>query len=881
MSQNVAYIGSRNYPLPYVDEEGNLKLLSNDYTYISLPVLFEGKPEDIQARVTGMLWRHLPTRGRLKSFLSDLRRRSKNIDSDQAVSNTFKHRRRAKLTLGMPGSGKTHKSKTLGKMVSPKGAIYVNCKDMDLKSLIVQTVLDTSNIDVEKNAIDARIKMYNKGDKTALSEDGIALLKKMFEGALTQDDESRISLDWAEAKNSAMFSSYGGDREFVSLLQQFCKREGIECTTNINNVGFVEKDGKLIEALESGRPIILDEINRGKNQDFLLPYLDFLNGGYESMDIEAANGRVVHLRKEDIPDTFMLEAIGNPETIEMGIKEKMSEPLKDRFDVEYTEDYTAKDFTDMFCSYATGVPISVIRDSFDIQTDKELSEVCMFLRTLGLTKEEKNAIPEDQKLYLARAGQFLAAAEIVGNSLYELYQYKKECTDIAKCEDQKLRQHIMDTSFSFRLIEDIFNRVKTYVPQNGDKLSKNPFLQYEFAAPVGQNTLEMRMENQGEAIEKSLKEVVKEIFWTESANPTLAKPVLGFANNILSRNGIGDEEYFEAKPIEQRRLKDLFTFTSNKGVSEEALKIQKIICDIIKESHPDLAGRPNDDLMDAEFIESYMADIRENQSKAPPVIGKIASVNVSNNSNNKTPFVETAVVETFGLISSQLAMDDVREEYDVKNLVNVKSFLATLTINTLSENNLEMIWPKMFAAYEQSTQKDITNEVIDILSGQSENILYNSFVFKNENDQKVALDIIQIPVGEKKETLIVGEEIDKVMSVRLKKKGITYVDRNDANAATTISNWMTKLDQSAYGNLAQAVKLKLSLPNDTRNDIYIEFMKPFDARNAGNMAHATTYLSSELSAQEYGNPQKVELQTDVFPIVASMLKLKGGQNGNC
>ena len=881
MSQNVAYIGSRNYPLPYVDEEGNLKLLSNDYTYVSLPVLFEGKPEDIQARVTGMLWRNLPTRGRLRSFLSDLRRRSKNIDSDQAVSTTFKHRRRAKLTLGMPGSGKTHKSKTLGKMVSPKGAIYVNCKDMDLKSLIVQTVLDTSNIDVEKNAIDARIMMYNRGDKKALSEEGIDLLKKMFDSALTIDEENRISLDWVAARQSPLFSSQGGDREFVSLLQQFCKREGIECTLTVNNVGFVEKDGKLVEALESGRPIILDEINRGKNQDFLLPYLDFLNGGYESMDIEAANGRVIHLRKEDIPDTFMLEAIGNPETLEMGIKEKMSEPLKDRFDIELTEDYTAKDFTDMFCSYATGVPVSIIRDSFDIQTDEELSKVCMFLRTLGLTKEEKEAIPEDQKLYLARAGQFLAAAEIVGNCLYELYQYKKECADTSKCEDQKLRQHIKDTSFSFRLIEDIFNRVKTYVPQNGDKLSENPFLNYAFEAPVGQNTLEMRMENQGEAIEKALKEVVKEIFWTDGANPILAKPVLGFANEILSRNGVGEEEYFEAKPIEQKRLKDLFTFTANKGVSEEALQIQKIICEIIKENHPDLAGKPNDELMNAEFIESFMADIRENQTKAPPVIGKIASVNVSGNSNNKTPFVETAVVETLGLITGQLAVDDKREEYDVKNLVDAKAFLATLTINTLSENNMETIWPKMFASYEEAVQKDVSKEVLDILSGQSKDVLYNSFVFKDENDQKVALDIVQIPVGDKKETLIIGEEIDKVMAVRLKKKGITYVDRNDATAATTIVNWLNKLDQSAYSNLAQAVKLKLSLPDDTRSDISREFMRPFDARNAEHMAHATTYLSSELSAQDYGPSKKVEMQTDVFPIIANMLKLKGGQNGNC
>lgn len=278
MSQNEAFVGSMEYPLPYMDEEGNIKLLSNNNTYIRLPVLHEGTPEEVQARVTGILWRHLPTRGRLTSFLKDLKRRNLNIDADQSVQHAFKYRRRAKLTLGQPGSGKTHKAQTLGKMVSPKGAIYVNCKDLDLKSLVVQTVLDTSNIDVEKNAIDARIRMYNKGDKSAISEDGIRLLKQMFEKAFSTDENGVISIDWSAARNDTSFNSADRDKEFISLLQQFCKREGIEYTQNVNNVGFVEKDGKLVEALESGRPIILDEINRGKNQDFLLHYLDFFNG---------------------------------------------------------------------------------------------------------------------------------------------------------------------------------------------------------------------------------------------------------------------------------------------------------------------------------------------------------------------------------------------------------------------------------------------------------------------------------------------------------------------------------------------------------------------------------------------------------------------------
>ena len=866
MPQNVVYIGSENYPLPYIDKNGKIKLLSNDSTYISLPVLYEGAPESVQTKAIGTLWRHLPPRGRLNSFLSDLRRRSSNIDSDQNTSIAFKQRRRAKLTFGMPGSGKTYKSQSLGKLVSPNGAIYVNCKDMDLKSLIVQTVLDTSNIDVEKNAIDARIKMYNKGDKTALSAEGIALLRQMFEDAFTTDNNGIISLDWTAAKNNTSYTSSNRDREFISLLQQFCKREHIEYTQNLNNIGFVEKDGKLIEAIESGRPIILDEINRGKNQDFLLPYLDFLNGGYESMDIEAANGRMIHLRKEDLPDTFMLEAIGNPETLEMGIKEKMSEPLKDRFDIEYIEDYTPQDFTDMFCSYATGVPISIVKDAFKVKNDEELSKICKSIRVFGLTEEEKRAIPEDQKIYLENSAQFLAAAEIVGKSLYDLYEYKKQCSNSSVCEDSKLRQHIKETPFSFRLIEDIFNRVKTYIPQNEDTLKKNPFLQYAYAAPSGQNTLKMRMERQGEALEFALKEVVKEIFSSQDANPKMAEPVLGYANSILSQNGVGEEELFEARNIGQNRLKNLFTFTAKRRVSEEALQIQEIICKMIKQAHPEKESLSNDELINPIYIDTFMADIRETPVNKHPIIGKVSSINTNTGSSHKKPFIETSVIETFGLV------DSIKPE----DLVEAKAFLTTLAFETLSENNIKTIWPKMFATNQ--TQMDNTSpEVLNVLSGKSSDILYNSFVLKDKENKKIVLDIIHTPNAQSQpSTLIIGENIDQLTQARLKKKGILYVDRNNPTANEEIKVW-TKEHSEHAEILYAAIRLKHELLSDNKDNVIKELLKSYEDRNnKDNMAQITTYLPSELSSKQYiDNQEKNATMDDVFTIISQLEKNRG------
>lgn len=850
MAKNEVYIGSENYPLPFVNDDGEVELLRSESTYVRLPVTFDGNSEEIQARVTGEMWRHLPTRGRLNSFLNDLRRRSNNIDSDQEINHAFMLRRRAKLTIGNPGSGKTHKAKTLGKMACKGGAIYVNCKDKDLKTLIVKTILDTSNIDVEKNAIDARIKMYNKGDKSALSADGVKLLQTMFGDAFSIDDAGKISLDWTAARSNTEFTTSETDKEFVSLLQQFCKKENIDYSHGTNSVGFIEKDGELVEALESGRPIILDEINRGKNQDYLLPYLDFLNGGYEDITIEAANGRVIHLTKADIPDTFMLEATGNPETAEMGIKERMSEPLKDRFDIEVIEDYHPKDFTDMFCTHATGVPISIIKDAFHIENDEELVAVCKFLRTVGLNKKEIESIPADQMLFIENAPQFLQAAECVGNALYDLYQQKKVCGEDSKmCEDTNLRRHIKEEPFSFRIVEDIFNRARSYIPKVASRAKSNPFLNYQFAKPSGSNTLEMRLENQGEGLEVAIQAVAKEIFWCAEANQKLAAPVLGAANQILNRHNIGSEEMFEARAYTDTRLKDLFKFrlpgkNGEPRANQEALSIQEVICKMIREKYPAATAKKPDEIMDPLAIESFLTDIRENPADEHFMLGKAILLNTDEDVNNQTPFVETAVIETLGMGVS----------IESKDLADVSSFLGAMTINGVAENNLKTIWPKMFEVHSQMGDVDVDKMGMDILMGKHSEVAYNSFILKDSNDKEVAIDIVRTSSGQ---TMIVGEGLSQPSTIpaRLSLRNITYIDRNEKGAMKKIGDWLEK--ENVDGYISRAVDAKFGICNANMS-VEKLFASGLGMRDASLMARMTTFTVAELSENTKGQEKSQE-----------------------
>lgn len=863
MAKNYAYIGSENCPIPYMNDDGQLVLLRDDNTYIRLPVMYDGTPEDVQAKVLGKMMRNFPVRSRINDFMENLRRRSDNIDANVASSNIFERRRRAKFIKGEPGRGKTHDLKTLCKMVDPQGGIYVNCKDRDLKTLIVQTVLDTSNIDVEKNAIDARIKMYNKGDKSALSAEGISLLKTMFDDAFTIDESGKISLDWNGARGNTSLDSADRDKEFVSLLQQFCKRENIDYSYNINSVGFVEKDGELLQALESGRPIILDEINRGKNQDFLLPYLDFLNGSYEDMKITGANGREVHLSKEDLPDTFMLEATGNPETAEMGIKEKMSEPLRDRFDISEMADFNPKDFTDMYCSLMTGVPVSIIKDAYQLENEEDLSNVCKFLRTVGLSKKEIDAIPPEQMIYLDNVGMFLETAQCIGKALYEVYQFKKDTVVSSNtavyCEDQVLRKHIQDEPYSFRILEDICNRARTYIPQRAGKAANNPFLNYSFAKPSGSNTLQMRLRNQGEGWEKAIMGAVKEVFSCQGMNPELGGQILGMANQILGRNGIGDEEkLMEARSLEQPRLKDMFNFPipgekNTKRASQEALRIQETICKMVRERYPSNESKSNDEIVDPFVIEGVLTTVRENPLEQHALLGKAILVNNAEETNNQMPFIKNAaVVETLGL----------HPPVETKHLADVDAFLTTLTINGLSESNLGTIWPNIYSA-----DKD-KSEAREVLSGRHNRIAYNSFVLKDSQDNPVALDIVHVkmPDGQKAgepHTLIVGEKISQVMMFRLKQNGITYIDRSSEDVAEggdtdnklsvekRISEWIKKAEENSnYDNLEDLLigavdeKFNITVVGNVQN--LFKSSLESENREINDMAQITTFTTSEL-----------------------------------
>ena len=103
-------------------------------------------------------------------------------------------------------------------------------------------------------------------------------------------------------------------------------------------------------------------------------------------------------------------------------------------------------------------------------------------------------------------------------------------------------------------------------------------------------------------------------------------------------------------------------------------------------------------------------------------------------------------------------------------------------------------------------------------------------------------------------TLIVGQSpIDKVTEVRLKKKGITYLDRQSAKSKEGVDRFVKSLKTETQEALLSAVRLRLR-PGDTVSDTTVskEFMRSLADRNSANMAQVSTYFPSELSAGGYG-----------------------------
>lgn len=424
-------LGTAQYPLIDKQDQGGLGVRILDPIFLETALTLSPPPEKsknlikLQDYIYGEYIRNLPTRDFIPLANLELERRNRLLNVNEKTL--------ASGLIGATGTGKTHYYSLLGRLTHQKGAILIDCSNMDMKSLFAETIFDTRASFRTKAAISARLNEWNAGNGNAFSENNLILLRQICKDAFIVNENNQIFIDWNGVKFDAV-DEVAREQEsliFEETLKQICRSDGIDCSSEADGIGITVRDGPLFRIFDKtspdyGRPIILDELNRAREgtTDNLYGILNFLNSpGITQMKIQGANGKELLLDKNDLPPTFFLNFTGNQNVEGMG-SDSFNDPFLSRvpegFLLQEVPETTPLGMADMICSYLMGVPGLILQNAFQMNGKKEFPEFLKKIREFGLTEEQKAQIPSWQYLNIQMGDKIIELSERMGLFLYKV-----------------------------------------------------------------------------------------------------------------------------------------------------------------------------------------------------------------------------------------------------------------------------------------------------------------------------------------------------------------------------------------------------------------------------------------------------------------------------
>ncbi|MGN0905138.1 MAG: hypothetical protein ACI4PW_08290 [Alphaproteobacteria bacterium] len=795
------YFGLEETPLPVgQNKKGEYETLQGDESAITFTTARSDVGEiSVDERLYFEMMRNLPSRSMLPYFKDELTARDPNRTDPAKKSYISGY-------IGAPSIGKSFAFKTLGKMTHPKGALMLNCKDVDMGSIFCETVFDTSAANTEKAGIDAKIMLGNKNPDQGLKKESVELLRNALGEAFSEenrDGKTIYSIDWngIRAKGETFEEQNYQKQVISSCLTQVCQLEGIKTDGGAQSIGITTRDGIAIRVMDPnsadyGRPLLLDEINRAKPGTLqkLYEYTAMLaDPKVQTCEVIGGGNRPVVLRRSAFPETFRVNFTGNPATEGMG-SEDMDRPFISRLGVELDlmnlPDPTEKDIADRIAGSLTGVPMTQIyyANEEEYQKDPEgFSELMMAYRTGGLTDAEKAAIPEEELINIRNAPKtiqvaeqmagFFAAMRQLTNPESTLYKQNAELSLSQEYEDY-LRGLEIDLRLVTKYMENAsVEKPKTVKKANfGKVLGKlgKPRANVEIKKP---DTKE-RLSTRGDRLEDSLEQWMERVFMPGHAE-TLGiqydemKEMYDTAKRIASSYGIGEPILVEGKINSSKRLKDIYNVDMALLPDNQTNLIRDELAGMLKDKHGITLENP-EEALPTMAINAALARMKES-IKAGPETEQVRSVHMLNDNLDTVadkPIVEAVLADAF-----------VAEIPEPKDLAPHDTFMGALAIPALSEANIKALWNHSLSTLEQMDPND---ETVKIAENRSESGIGLTVVMTQDKEAPVVTHVISDK--ETKRTVIISENVDKKVQDIFARNGITYIDRKDPQAAKKIDD---------------------------------------------------------------------------------------------
>ena len=764
---------------------------------------------DIRLRVYADLMRNLPSRTMLPHLKHEL------IERDPSRVDWKNHSFICGY-MGAPSIGKSYMIKTLGKLVHPRGALYLNCKNKDMNILFSETVFDTRAANREKAAIDARIASGNKGNR-GLSQDNIERLRHVlgdaFHEEVNADGLNQIKIDWnAIHVAGETIEEQKHHREVLGeTLIQVCEEENIPIKGDLSQIGITTRDGIAVRAADPksadyGRPILLDEINRAKpgTLQSLYEYFALLaDPKVPKLQVTGGENRPFVFERDKLPPSYRLNFTGNPNVRGMG-SASLDRPLWSRFgielDIRTVPDAEQSAFADRIAAALTGVPLMQLyysnKEHFD-DHPHDLVAVAKKYQRMGKTDQELAAL-ENNEGAKERTFNIENAYKIarISEQMADFFSDLKSTLDPESSVHSgggvrysaEYETYLESIEVDLRLVTKLLEKSGVIIPEPeqhqidnfsafleniGDLTHEDNLAEMELRPD-----LEARIEKRGDRLERYLMDWMRRVVVPADAGTRNipieeCEKLLETCLRVAANNGIGDPRLREAKKGGVPSLKKLYNFDP---LSQPKARFE-LLSELLSELKQNSA---NDNIAPDELRKTVTEHLRSKNNDSPEQIKeqikdqvkKFPVINIGSGGGDL--IVEAAVNDT---IETKRPGDILSHKPD---LIPLESFLLTMAQPEFKRSTLEHLWNENLI---DSMSLEPQDEALQMLTGQSESGVAISTVGVEHHGETVSVHIIKLPDDA---TIVVSPDLDERIANMLSSADIIHLSPQDEDAASFI-----------------------------------------------------------------------------------------------
>lgn len=713
-----------------------------------------------------------------------------------------RNRRRVTFIEGAPGAGKTFLGGELaGQLVSEKGAIKVDCTGLNLNELFYETVLDFKGNQRFYDALDDKIAKYNEhiGNKgirdSILNPMSVDILRDCLGEAFVEEPGGRIGIDWGGVKeahkseNGERLDSRQSTEIAIAGLMQVSRKEGLDGTGG-NALGMATQEGLAPQAYREGRILILDELNRAKRGTFgvLHSFMQFAiglddecvvrNPLKEKGDKAAQN---LHFTRAGMTAGFYVFATGNLTTDSDEVLE-LPEALSSRIVPIQVPKATVQGWQHRWCQQLMGFPVSTFYEANRDVWDKDIGA---FERDLIKYRKqgEKREIPaaqlRDLREWRARLegtenlAKFCDGAEKLVNPDSDWYKKAKSLSQLMEEISESYKKKV---AVDFRKVSYFLNMAAKEQPVVR-KPEGGPDVVPLIVAEDAPETPEDIRDRIGTHVTYVILDwIVSNTF--DQGKDALGRQLLQLAQDCaLIKPALNDAKHSNRKTVAE--LLDHNPYTSN-DPDVQAELARAILCERLRERYPDISAG-DDALMSVAMVRAALERVKE--------AGRDSARNHDGVNNNLIVFnTDAERVYAHPLAPAAVIDKAAGGAVAAPDLLPRESFLYSLAAPAMRQENLRALWTRGLSAQMPHHGAEGANAANPALAAAEARtgspIGITTLEVGGAGGKAEALHV----VWNKRSgaVLISGDgEIAPGLRRIFNRTGVSYINRNDRDAATT------------------------------------------------------------------------------------------------